>query len=215
MDIYLNSFTPLYVNRVGRQAASQNNIPPFVDGSCRREPDFENPFPAISELCRPKKFISRLSEKDIVIYITKASRYKSNDSQWSFVAALEVIKLLNSHEDAVEYYEKMGVPVSHNIMYHANEPLSWEFTHGICGFKWKGLNEAQRIRRWNHGYKERAQNNPLVAICKPWEGQLHLDNPPVIDRNMMKKIFRRIPGTQNPPKFREAEWERFKSVLNI
>jgi hypothetical protein len=31
----------------------------------------------------------------------------------------------------------------------------------------------------------------------------------------MLNIFGRIPGTQNPPKLTNAEWENFKNAMNI
>ncbi len=37
--------------------------------TCRREPDFESQFPAISALCRGKLFAPRLNPDDLVAYI--------------------------------------------------------------------------------------------------------------------------------------------------
>ena len=61
---YLCSFTPLGVNKRGRAAADVAGLPWFIDGSCRREPDFENSRPSISALCRAWKFVPRNSGSD-------------------------------------------------------------------------------------------------------------------------------------------------------
>ena len=70
MEVFLNTFIPLAYNEFGRSNARSHNLPPFIDGSCRREPDFQNPFPAITQLCRPGKLVPRLSVGDLVIYLT-------------------------------------------------------------------------------------------------------------------------------------------------
>jgi len=41
MAIYMSSFCPLICTDAGKQAAGKYKLPPFIDGSCRREPDFE------------------------------------------------------------------------------------------------------------------------------------------------------------------------------
>ena len=45
---YLVSYRPLSYNAYGRAAVYKYDLPPFIDGSCRREPDFESPFPSIT-----------------------------------------------------------------------------------------------------------------------------------------------------------------------
>ncbi len=59
------------------KAISDYNFPPFIAGSCRREPDFENDFPSITSLCRQEKFAPLLFPNDVVVYITvKGDHYR-------------------------------------------------------------------------------------------------------------------------------------------
>jgi hypothetical protein len=55
---FYNSFRPLLNTREGRAAIERFGLPPFIDGSCRREPDFQSEFPSISGL-RCFVFVSR------------------------------------------------------------------------------------------------------------------------------------------------------------
>jgi hypothetical protein len=67
--IYLLSYSPLANSTHGRDVAARNGIPPYVDASCRREPDFELDAPFISGLCRPA-FIGTLALLDVIVYVT-------------------------------------------------------------------------------------------------------------------------------------------------
>ena len=51
MRIYLSSFYPLICTNKGRKAVEEFNLPPYIDGSCRREPDFENEYPVKENKC--------------------------------------------------------------------------------------------------------------------------------------------------------------------
>lgn len=44
----LNSYTPLCINKMGCIAIEKYDFPPYIDSSCRREPDFQNKYPSIS-----------------------------------------------------------------------------------------------------------------------------------------------------------------------
>jgi hypothetical protein len=50
---------------------STANYPPFIDASCRREPDLESRYPSITALCREGHFAPHLHEGDVVAYMTK------------------------------------------------------------------------------------------------------------------------------------------------
>lgn len=54
--IKLNSFRPLCSTQLELEAIEKYKLPPFIDASCRREPDFQNPLPSISALCRQVSF---------------------------------------------------------------------------------------------------------------------------------------------------------------
>lgn len=50
--LYVNSLRPLAAAPEGMDALAKHGLPPFADGSIRREPDLEHPVPAITCLCR-------------------------------------------------------------------------------------------------------------------------------------------------------------------
>jgi len=72
---FLTTYTPLVATKDGRVASEKHGIPPFVDGSIRREPDLEHAVPSISCLCRAGKFAPRFQVGDIVGYMTCKGRY--------------------------------------------------------------------------------------------------------------------------------------------
>ena len=67
--VYLISYTPLANSQPGRTVAAKHHIAPYVDASCRREPDLEADLPFISGLCRPP-FIAKLKQGDVLVYVT-------------------------------------------------------------------------------------------------------------------------------------------------
>jgi hypothetical protein len=89
MSVYLNTFHPLAGRPAGRRAIAQHGLPPFIDGSCRREPDFESAFPSISAVCRGRMFAPRLKKGDRVIYLTVRGKYLADTARgWRVVAVL-------------------------------------------------------------------------------------------------------------------------------
>jgi len=215
MTVILNSFTPLACNKFGRASALNNNLPFFIDGSCRREPDFQNPNPAITQLCRPKKLVPRLNIGDLVIYITKLGRYGDPQGHWKLIGILEVIDFAQNHNSAVSFYTNRNIPVSQNIICNQTTPYPLNMTHGINGLPKSNMTAQRIISRWNAGYIYRANNYPKLAITKVWENILFLQNPPIITHVMMQNIFGRIPGTQTPPYLTQMEWTNFRNVMNI
>ena len=215
MAIFLNSFTPLATNKFGRLVSGKYKIPLFIDGSCRREPDFENPNPAITQLCRPGKLVTRLNKGDIIIYITKIGKYGTKIEGWRLISILEVVEIKQSHKEACDYYLKKGIPVSQNIICSKTKPFPLDKTHKINDNVRVYSDENEIIRRWNAGYEIRARRYPEVAITKIWNNVLFLNTPPNIDRNTMTYIFGRIPGTQTPPEITNNEWKKFRQKMNI
>lgn len=215
MAVFLNSFTPLAVNKIGRASATKYNLPLYIDGSCRREPDFENLKPAITQLCRPTKLVTRLSYNDLIIYITKLGSYGTNQAHWKLISILEVIDIVPDHNSAFSFYTKNKIPVSQNIICNSTSPFPLDYTHGINENNKNNTNDNVVIRKWNAAYIYRAKQYPEVAITQVWNNILHLDNPPIINHQMMKSIFGRIPGTQNPPELNDIEWQNFKTEMNL
>ena len=99
---YLNTFRPLTATPQGRRAVANYGLPPFIDGSCRREPDLQSLFPSISTLCCAGKFAPRLWPGDRVAFLTSRGRYPTSDSPdgWRIVAMLRVRERFEDHEAA-------------------------------------------------------------------------------------------------------------------
>src|SRR5579864_7714454 len=95
--IYLFSYCPLANSKYGREVATRNGIPPYVDASCRREPDFELASPFVSGLCRPN-FIATLNVGDLLVYVPKMSARHRDGRR--LVAVLELVRAFGSHPDA-------------------------------------------------------------------------------------------------------------------
>jgi hypothetical protein len=215
MTVFLNTFQPLACNKFGRNNAITNNLPFFIDGSCRREPDFQNNYPAITQLCRPNKLVLRLNVGDLVIYLTKKGHYLNQPAHWRFIGILEVINIVQNHTLAAAFYTNRNINLSQNIICNQTAPFPLNMTHGLCGFKRIGLTAQNVITIWNRAYVFRSTNYPLTAITRTWNNNLYLNNPPIITSQMMLNIFGRIPGTQNPPKLSNTEWTNFRIALNI
>lgn len=214
MAVFLNSYYPLCTTKKGRDSSIKFKLLPFLDGSCRREPDFEKNKPAITGLCRTNKLVPRLEKGDLVIYITNKRKYYNSESERYFVGILEVEKILESHKLAMGWYQNNEYELSQNIICENTKPLESEFTHRFIDTDFKNNDGEANIRRWNGFYKGRSRDYPLVAQCKIWNNQLNLDCPRSITDEEMRAIFIRDKvGTQNPPKLKEEEWERFQNII--
>jgi hypothetical protein len=195
VNYYLNSYRPLVRNRFGREAYERFRHPPFVDGSCRREPDLESPFPSITAICRLDKFAPRLQVGDRVIYMTTKMGTQSTNR---IVAALVVVKRFESHRAAAEWYKSMHLPLPSNCLVPGNLPLSIEHTdHG------KPLTDD--VHRWDLKYQLRARKCGVFLICRPLKIELH--DPVEISRDNLLAIFGRVPATRNPPAIRQREFD--------
>jgi hypothetical protein len=128
-NVFLSTFRPLVRNRARRQAVDMFGLPPYVDSSCRRDPDLEHAFPSISALCHVKLFAPRLYKRDVVAFITKKDWHGGHDeSHWRLVAILRVLRRFETHADAAEWYRKRGLPLPSNCMVPGNPPLPLEKT---------------------------------------------------------------------------------------
>lgn len=126
---FLTTYRPLCRTRKGREAIQRHAQQPFVDGSCRREPDLESPNAAITALCRGRMFAPRLRVGDQVAYVTKKGRYGEHQrSHWRLVALLSVIERFASHDDAALWYRERALGVPRNCITSGSLPLDLELT---------------------------------------------------------------------------------------
>lgn len=228
--IRLNSYKPLCINDFGKRAITKYNFQPFIDASCRREPDFENPFPSISALCRKGKFAPQLKEKDVVVYISVQSGFQADETverHSKLVAILQVIKTFANHKSAADWYLQNNLPLPSNCMVEGNLPLPFDRTAAAIFFKGKKdvreflakQNEQQktlgerRIKIWDEDYKQRAETWQQFVVTKPIF--LELRNPPVILRNDFIEIFKRVPNTQTPNRISRAELTLLAEIANL
>jgi len=200
---YLASFKPLVAKALGRKAVLTFGIPPFVDGSCRREPDFESRFPSISALCRFTKFAPRLQVGDTVVYITHKGRYFQTKSHWRLVGILKVLERFESHAAAAQWYKERSIPLPSNCIVSENPPLPLEKTIGAM----------DSIRRWDGIYQLRTRKCGVFLVCESKFVELH--NPPILGDEAMIDVFGRIPGTRNPGRISDAELAKLKSMMHI
>lgn len=207
MAYFLASYAPLIMSAEGKLAAEQFDIPPYVDYSCRREPDLESPFPSISAICRATNFVPRLNESDVIVYITKKGAYPGcAEKHWRLTAILKVARRFESHEDAATWYEGEGLMLPRNCLVGDIPPL--ELGHTGCKPA-----EFNTVEQWDAEYHERVKTTPQFLVCEPLFRCLHA--PPVVTGKMMCDAFGRIPGTQNPPKIRRSEYERLIERVGI
>lgn len=202
---YLNSFKPLCINRQGRRAVQQFGLPPFVDASCRREPDLQANVPSISALCRGPKFAPRLREGDGIAYLTVKDSYSPVAFRHRrLVALLRVARRFESHSEAAVWYRERGLPLPSNCMVKGNACLPYEMTAGTTRFgKIASIDEL--LRRWDLSYLARTRTNGAFLACDA--EFISLDDPPVLTEADLLQIFGRIPATRTPPSITEVQYQ--------
>ena len=203
---YLVSYRPLVMNKMGKWAISRFDFPPYVDYSCRREPDFESEFPSITALCRGTKFAPRLKETDVAVYMTVKRKYPGCPSPHRrLTAILKVLKRFKSHEVAAEWYQEKGLKLPSNCVVRENPPLALEKTSNPCRYC--------RVESWDASYRKRSRKTGVFLVCKALFLELH--SPPAITDQMLCAVFGRIPGTQNPGAISDLEYKKLTRLVGV
>ncbi len=215
-SLYINSFHPLASTRVGVAASEAHGLAPFIDGSIRREPDFEHPAPAITCLCRANRFTPRLLAGDVVAYMTIKRRYRQPLSHHRMVCILQVEDLYKSHREAADWYTSAGMELPNNLMVPGNKANPLSRSHqghrpknracGTCGSPSKRGGCSPKAgcgsslhRDWDAGYKRRARMYGDVARCTILFLDLGWTAPKVTDE-LLTDVFGKVPATRNPGK---------------
>jgi hypothetical protein len=213
---YLSSYRPIIYNRQGRLAVEIFNISPFVDSSCRREPDLEASYPSITAVCRSGIFVPRLHPGDTVSYITVKGDYgRTGTHHWRLVSILTIIERFESHQEAALWYHARGLMLPSNCLMDGNPPLPYEKTSGPKPKNRFGddENKTRIIRRWDAAYKLRVKSCGIFLICEPQFIDVY--NPPILSKKDMIGIFGKTPSTRNPPGITENEYiHLFEHVHN-
>jgi hypothetical protein len=206
MKIFLSSYDPIIKYKECRLAIIQHEIPPYVDRSCRREPDFESLYPSITALCRRGKFVPRLSVEDVVIYRTNKAIYPPlTFRHWRVVAVLRVKHVFASHKEAAEWYRKKSIPVPSNCMIAGSRPLPLELTIPLA----KTRNRFNSLFAWDSQYRKRALDISLFAVCEPLF--IELENPPIHTDADDVSVFGRQRTTRTPPVITLSEYRALLS----
>lgn len=216
---YLNTYRPLCKTKFGRQAILKYSLLPFIDGSCRREPDFESEFPSITAICRVDKFVPRLWPGDKIVYLTVQGNYMHElNPHYRLVSVLEVVERFENHGDAAKWYRNKNFKLPNNCLVDNNAPMSVEYTLGSIPEKiirrfdkypnnQKNVALGKYLSEWDNEYWERVKKCSIFIVCKKY--YLELNEPKIIYPEEIRKIFNRIPGTQNPPQISKDD---FKSL---
>jgi hypothetical protein len=202
---YLTSFRPLIANAAGLCVTIKYSLPPFIDGSCRREPDLELEWPSVTALCRGSKFAPKLDVGDELFYITVKHKYHDlKESHYRLVAILRVAERFETHREAAIWYRQHSDRLPYNCMVPGNAPLPYDKT-----------NKSQPdLNMWDKHYWSRASKYPTFLRCE----KLFLDIycPPVIIVSDLKAIFGgKVPGTQNPKMITTTEAEEMQKLATI
>jgi hypothetical protein len=210
---FLTSYRPLCRHSAGRRAAEARWLAPFIDGSCRREPDFEARFPSITAICRSANFAPRLYEGDRVAYYAVKAKYAAHGTRHRcLVALLEVIKRCESHDGAAAWYSSRGLSLPSNLLVPGNPPKPLEETNheppGNLKRLMPRMAAGKVVELWDAQYRTRALKWGVVLVCRPiW---LDVWTPPVLSESTLQQIFGKVPATRTPPSIEASEFERLR-----
>jgi hypothetical protein len=216
MPIYLAKYGPLISTLEGQRASMRFNLLPYVDGSCRREPDFECEFPSITSLCRSDLFAPHLKEGDEVVYITKKDFYGEAFKHWRVIARLKILKRFDTHPDAAAWYRREIGKLPSNCMVAGNPPLPLSYTSRGASDCAQGCGStAASLEKWNEHYQKRADTIPVFLTCKAmWK---ELSSPAILtdaEACRILKSWERV-RSRLPIKITGAELEALENIRRI
>lgn len=209
--IYVISFSPLANRALGREIAIRHRIPPYVDASCRREPDFEADPPFVSGLCRPR-FIATLEIGDTLVFITNKRAIHRDGRR--LVAVLRLKHQFESHSEAASDYLARGHRVPYSCVVPGNPPLPIDhcdpkMTRHTAAFKDSSV--------WDRAvYVSRAKSVKRCFAAEPLH--LNLSEPPSIPEVFWERWLGHDPGTsmQNGGlAIKEADFEKMLDHTGI
>jgi hypothetical protein len=204
---------PLVASPCGSRASATFGLHPFIDGSIRREPDLEHPFPAISCLCRGSRFAPRLRPGDVVGYMTKKRRYGSTNPHRRLTAVLRVVAVFASHAEGSQWYRDQNLRLPSNCLVAGNAAVSLEMSHQLHEDRGT-LADDRLARRWDVQYQLRAKEMPTFVVCTSLFSNLSWRAPIVLDTDL-EHTFGKIPGTQNPGRLSCVDFNKLLARLDI
>lgn len=222
--VLLNTYQPLCLTNYGKKAISEFNISPYVDGSCRREPDFESLFPSITALCRGRACAPRLQVGDIIVYLTVKRKYEEEKpNHRKLVSILKVIKRFNNHQEGARWYKRKNLPIPSNCLIENNPPLEIKYTLGLGHREMKRLDEFESNRKakimrlklqgWDNEYWEKVNRYPVFLVTEAI--YLNLNEPPSLFDEDLIGVFGKIPMTRTPPIIEQNELEKLLNFAKL
>jgi len=207
---WIVSFNPMCITARGRRAVKSHGVKPFVDSSCRREPDLEAAYPTITEICRPGKFAFKLAAGDEVVYVSTKDCFGSKLPHHRYVARLVVLKVIVGHSRAAAFYRSYTKILPSNCIVPNNPPMDWRFVGGEI-LKLTARAMKRRVSIADKYYSYLAKRFPVFVICKAI--YMNLDDPRQIFNVDWVSNFGRVPGTQNPTSFASHVVHAFESAI--
>jgi hypothetical protein len=193
---FLNSYHPLGETEQGRMVATHHRIPPFVDYSIRREPDFQNPFPSVTGLCRCDMLVGQAEAGDFIAYVTVKSAGPRR-----LVAILQVLHKMPSHAAAADWYRREGLDLPTNCVVHGNDALPIALAVPPKNFT--------TYAAWKAGYRWRSEHYSSFLICRAVGGP-ELVNPPLVPDGIFGRQF---PNTRSPKLLTGREFAQLRKLL--
>lgn len=194
--LYLVSYKPLVLTKTGREASTRYSLPPFIDGSIRREPDLEHSSPSITCICRVAHFAPRLRVGDIVVYYATKWKYGAGEAHRRVTAILRVARLFDSHAAAAAWYHDRALPLPNNCLVRDNPPYPVAQSHRHV----KGaaaMDDVTLARLWERKYQERAGDHGRFVVCERLWQDLSWEAPRLHDEHLLD-VFGRMPITRIP-----------------
>ena len=124
---------------------------------------------------------------------------------WRLTAILKVIKQFKSHEQAAKWYNEQEVKLPSNCLVRGNPPLKLDQTNNYS--------KHRSVKYWDAVYRKRVRDYPVFLACKAIF--LEINDPPVVTRKTLCDVFDRIPGTRNPPKITDEEYQKLIQRVGI
>lgn len=221
--ILLNTYQPLCITDFGSEAASKHKIPKYVDGSCRREPDFEAKYPSITALCRGRACAPRLNINDTIIYMTVKHNYDNvGIPHYRLTAILKIIEKFENHSAAAMWYKNKKISIPSNCLIESNPPLPVEKTLGFGKREMIRIYNLEKLKKdtilkaklggWDGEYWEKIKKYPVFLVCRKL--YVNLENPPILFEKDLIRIFKRVPGTRTPPAITQDEYKFILKVIH-
>jgi hypothetical protein len=205
---YVTELRPLAETTKGRTAIERHKLPPFIDASCRREPDLESAFPSITALCREGRLAGILKVGDVIACTTKDFAFPAKAKTMRRLVAMLRVKHswtqhrakrgLESHEQAAGWYQQQGAGLPSNCM--ASDEGRMPLDRTDC--------YKSDLEEWDNGYRLRAIECGAFHACE--KIFCDVDDPPKFTTQQLNGWFNCIPNPREP---QPLATEKFAKML--